>query len=179
MNEISTNIVRRRLACVAAGICAGVLTGSASMAQPPNDQQQTASSVSSPNKQVNKRRINMRSWKSVDDRRAATMDFAKFMKDPSNAEIRQRCIDDPKEAKRQFAIIGNFYLDGEQLPDQPPNDGTKTAIPQSVQFKVYDAENQKRQDLVVLVLPSAKGGEAQDATDIWIAAWPPWIGITP
>lgn len=118
----------------------------------------------------------MRDWNSVDDRRAATMDFAAFMKDPSNAEIRQQCCDDPNEAKRQFAKIGQFYLDGEP---RPPSDQKLTPIPKSVRFKMYDSADSKRQDLVVLVLPSATGGEPQDPTDIWIAAWPPWVALKP
>jgi len=118
----------------------------------------------------------MRDWNNVDDRREATIAFANFMKDPSNAEIRQQCIDDPNEAKRQFAKIGEFYLEGDPTP---PHYGDLRPIPKSVQFKVYDATDPKRQDLVILVLPSAKGGEPQDAMDIWIAAWPPWVGLTP
>jgi hypothetical protein len=123
----------------------------------------------------------MRDWNEVDDRRDATIDFARFMKDPTNAEIRQRCIDDPDEAKRQFAIVGQFYLDGEDLPNQSPNDGPKkkTPIPKTVKFKVYDSSDKARQDLVVLILPSAKGVDSSEATDIWIAAWPPWVGLTP
>ena len=118
----------------------------------------------------------MRDWNNVDHRREATKAFAKFMKD--HPDIRRRCCDDPNEAKRQFAIIGEFYREGEELPNQPPNDGRKKAIPKSVQFKVYDSEDRRRQDLVVLVLPSAKGGDSEEATDIWIAAWPPWLGLT-
>lgn len=121
----------------------------------------------------------MRDWNNVDDRRDATIAFAEFMKDPNNAEIRQKCCDDPNEAKRQFAIVGEFYLEGEPLPGQPPNDGKKKPIPKSVQFKMYDSADPKRQDLVVLVLPSAKGDDSNEASDIWIAAWPPWVGLTP
>lgn len=120
----------------------------------------------------------MRNWKSVEDRRDATLAFAKFMKDPTNAKIRQKCLEDPAEAKRQFATIGEFYLEDEQLPNPPPNDGTKLPIPKTVQFKVYDAADPKRQDLVVLVLPSKRGGDSQEATDIWIAAWDPWPSLT-
>ena len=120
----------------------------------------------------------MRDWNNVDDRREATIAFAKFMKDPNNAEIRKKCCDDPKEAKRQFAIVGEFYLEGEQLPGQPPNDGKKNPIPKSVQFKMYDATDPKRQDLVVLVLPSASGEDSEEPTDIWIAAWQPWVSLS-
>ena len=103
--------------------------------------------------------------------------FAAFMEDPMNAAIRQKCINNPNEAKRQFAIIGRFYLEGQTLPNQPRNDGTKVPIPNSVQFKVYDSADQRRQDLVVLVLPSAKGGRTNEAANIWIAAWPPWRSL--
>lgn len=116
----------------------------------------------------------MRDWEKATDRAEATLAFAKFMKDPKNAEIRQSCIDDPREAKRRFAIIGEFYLEGEELPNQPPNDG-KIPIPKSVQFKVYDSQDPKRHDLVVLVLPSKTGRDSDEATDIWIAAWEPWV----
>jgi hypothetical protein len=116
----------------------------------------------------------MRDWNNVGDRRDATIAFAKFMKDPNNTEIRQKCCDDPKEVRRQFAIIGEFYLEGEELPNQTPNNANLTPIPKSVQFKMYDATDRTRQDSVVLVLPSAKGEDSEEATDIWIAAWPPW-----
>ena len=114
----------------------------------------------------------MRDWDNVDHRREATVLFAKFMQ--GNDAIRQKCLDDPKEAKRQFATIGEFYLEGEQLPGQPPNEQNLQPIPASVDFKVYDATDPKRQDSVVLVLPSAKGHISEEATDIWIAAWQPW-----
>lgn len=113
----------------------------------------------------------MRSWNNVDDRRDATIAFAKFMEDPSNARIRQQCIDDPNEAKRQFAIIGDFDLES---PNQPTDRRNLKPIPQSVEFKVYDATDPKRQDSVVLVLPSVTGKPSEEATDIWIAAWPVW-----
>jgi hypothetical protein len=114
----------------------------------------------------------MRDWDTPDpDRRDATIAFADFMKKPENVEIRKTVCNDPDEAKRQFAKIGEFYLQGEDIP---PNDKDKNPIPKSVQFKVYDSRDEKRQDLVVIVLPSAKGGDSDEATDIWIAAWPPW-----
>ena len=116
----------------------------------------------------------MRNWKLAKDRADATIVFARFMKDPKNAELRQKCCDDPEEAKRQFAIVGEFYLEGEQLSDQLPNEENLTPIPKRVQFKVYDSEDPKRQDLVVLVLPSKSGKDSDQATDIWIAAWEPW-----
>src|SRR3954467_12700621 len=114
----------------------------------------------------------MRNWKEVDDRRAATLDFAKFMEE--HPDIRQKCCDDPQEAKRQFAIVGQFYLEDEPLPDQPSNDGSLTPIPKIVNFRVYDTNDQSRQNSVVLVLPSATGRPTQEPTDIWIAAWQPW-----
>jgi hypothetical protein len=117
-------------------------------------------------------RINMRDWDTTDpDRRDATIDFAEFMKKPENAKIRQKVCEDSDEAKRQFARIGKFYLQGDEIP---PNDKDKNPIPKSVQFKVYDSLDKKRHDSVVIVLPSAKGGDSDEATDIWIAAWPPW-----
>ena|SRR5438876_1052210 len=112
-------------------------------------------------KREQNRSTNMRDWNNVDDRANATIDFAKFMKDPKNAEIRKKCFDDPNEAKRQFASIGKFE-----------------SIPESVQFKMYDATDPKRQDLVVMVFPSAKGNDSAEATDIWMAAWQPWVSLT-
>ena len=116
----------------------------------------------------------MRDWGDVDDRRAATLAFATFMEKAENKELRQKCCDDPIEAKRQFAIVGEFYLEGETLPNQPPNDGGLKPIPSVVDFKVYDKDDQKRQSSVVLVLPSARGRPNPDPIDIWIAAWQPW-----
>jgi hypothetical protein len=111
----------------------------------------------------------MRDWSQVNDRREATIAFAKYMKD--HPEDRQKCLDDPNEAKRQFAKRGEFYLQGEE-----PKDAKEKPIPKDVQFKVYDSKDQNRQKSVVLVLPSAKGDDSDEATDIWIAAWPPWEG---
>ena len=117
----------------------------------------------------------MRDWKIVSDQRDATIIFRNTLE--ANNQLKQTCCNDPIQAKRQFAILGEFYLEGEVLPNQPPNDGTKTPIPPSVQFKVYDARDTRRHDLVVLILPSAKGDRSNEATDIWIAAWPVWDSI--
>lgn len=114
----------------------------------------------------------MRDWSEVKDRRAATLIFRNTLE--ANAQLKQDCCNDPNQAKRQFAILGEFYLEGEVLPNQPPNDGTKTPIPRNVQFKVYDARDTRRQELAVLVLPSANGDPSNEPTDIWIAAWPLW-----
>jgi hypothetical protein len=114
----------------------------------------------------------MRDWENVQDRRAATMLFAKFMGE--HPDIQQKCCDDPIEAKRQFAIVGEFYLEGESLPNQPPIDGNLTPIPQKVEFRLFDANDKRRHDLVVMILPSASGGVAEDPADIWIGAWEMW-----
>jgi hypothetical protein len=119
----------------------------------------------------------MRDWNSTADRGKATIAFADFMNRPGNETLRRTCCDDPTEAKRQFGIIGEFYLEGETIPGQPPNTNNLTPIPKSVQFKVYDATDPLRQDLVVLVLPSVTGQRSDEATDIWIAAWPPWVSF--
>lgn len=119
----------------------------------------------------------MRDWSSVTDRRDATIAFADFMNNPKHEALRKECCNDPQLAKRQFATIGQYYLEGEALPGQPANDQKLTPIPKSVEFKVYEAKDPKRHDLAVLVLPSATGKVSQEATDIWIAAWPPWTSL--
>jgi hypothetical protein len=117
----------------------------------------------------------MRNWNEIKDRRAATLIFRDTLE--ANPQLKLDCCNDPNQARRQFAILGEFYLEGEVLPHQEPNDGTKTPIPQSVQFKVYDAKDPKRHDLAVLVLPSQWGDKSTEPTDIWIAAWPNWGSV--
>ena len=140
-------------------VCAGFFASPVAMAQTPKKQNTTD---------------DMRNWDVVDDRRNATLEFAAFMKDPKNEETRKKCFNDPAEAKRQFALVGRFYLEGEPLSNQPPNDGKHVCIPKTVQFKMYDSEDQKRDDLVVMVFPSALGSDTTDPMDIWMAAWQPW-----
>ncbi|MEN3370203.1 MAG: hypothetical protein V7609_2346 [Verrucomicrobiota bacterium] len=121
----------------------------------------------------------MRDWRDIHDRRKATILFRDFMEQPANAQIKKSCCDYPKEAKRQFAIIGEFYLPDVVLPNQPAKPGNveEIQIPRAVEFKVYDSEDERRNDLVVLVLPSSKGEMSPEPTDVWIAAWPLWVPI--
>ena len=122
----------------------------------------------------------MRNWNIVNpDRREAVIAFRNFMQKQENAAIRQRCCDDPNEAKKQFAIKGEFYLQDVDLPGQPskPGNVADIQIPGTVQFKVYDSEDKKRHDLVVLILPSSHGVMSTEPTDIWIAAWPAWGSV--
>ena len=116
----------------------------------------------------------MRSWDNVEHRREATLAFANYMHDPAHAELRKKCCDDPAEAKRQFALIGEFYLEGEQLPNQMANTENLQPIPQRVEFRAYEATDPRRHDLVVLVIPSVTGKPSDEPSDIWIAAWPSW-----
>jgi len=101
------------------------------------------------------RSTKMRDWNVVKDRREATIDFRDYMS--THPDEWKKCCADPVYAKQQFASIGKFE-----------------SIPESVQFKMYDAEDKARQDLVVIVLPSAKGKKSNEPTDMWVAAWPPW-----
>jgi hypothetical protein len=121
----------------------------------------------------------MRDWRNIEHRREATIIFRDFMEKPANAQIKQDCCNKPDEAKRQFAIRGEFYLPDVDLEGQPPKPGNveDIQIPRSVQFKVYDSEDVKRHDLAVLVLPSSKGEMSPEASDVWIAAWPQWGSI--
>jgi hypothetical protein len=116
----------------------------------------------------------MRDWNKIPDRRAATIIFRDFMEQPANAQIKKNCCDSPEEAKRQFAILGEFYLQGKTLPGQPPNDGTSTPIPKIAEFRVYDTRDTARHNLVVLILPSSKGKPTNEPANILIAAWPVW-----
>jgi hypothetical protein len=121
----------------------------------------------------------MRNWNELKDRRAATIVFRNFMERPENAQLKKTCCDSPEEAKRQFATLGEFYLEGETLPNQPPPPANVAdiQIPRSVQFKIYDARDPKRHDLALLVLPSQWGDRSNEAADIFIAAWPQWGSI--
>ncbi len=114
----------------------------------------------------------MRNWTNITDRRDATLIFRDFMEQPANAQIKKNCCDCPKEARRQFAIRCEFYLEGEDLPGQPPNDGTFTPIPRIAEFRVYNTTDAARHELVVLILPSSKGGMTTEPANILIGAWP-------
>ena len=122
----------------------------------------------------------MRDWRIIDDRRAATIIFRDIMEKPANADRKKKCCDNPTEAKKQFAILGEFYLHGETLAGQPakPANVNEIEIPEIVEFRVYDSKDeQRRNELVVLVLPSSKGEMSAEPTDIWIAGWPQWKTI--
>ena len=122
----------------------------------------------------------MNDWRNIDHRRKATLLFRDFMEEPANAQTKKDCCDDPNVAKRWFAIKGDFYLPDVELPNQPAKPGNveDIQIPRTVQFKAFDSQDEKkRNDLVVLVLPSSKGEMSQEPTDIWIAGWPQWKPI--
>jgi len=116
----------------------------------------------------------MRNWTDVTDRRDATLIFRDAMM--ANAQTKKNCCDCPKEAKRQFAILGEFYLEGETLPNQPPKPGNVAdiQIPRITEFRVYDTKDTTRNELVVLILPSSRGGMDTEPANILIGAWPAW-----
>ena len=121
--------------------------------------------------------MDMRDWRKIEDRRAATLDFRDFWQS-ANADIKKKCSDYPTVAKQQFAIHGKFFLENQILDGQPtpkPTNVGEIEIPERVQFKVYDAADEKgRMESVVLVLPSSSGKTTSDPMQIWIAAWPQW-----
>ena len=116
----------------------------------------------------------MRSWTDIRGRREATVAFCEFMNDPANEAIRARCCSDPEFAKRQFALVGAYYLEGETLPGQPPYDPAYKPIPRVVDFKVFNFEDPSRDNLVVLVLPE-RGKPIPDPVEVWRAGWPNWL----
>jgi hypothetical protein len=121
----------------------------------------------------------MRDWRNLDDRRAATLDFRDFME--QHPQTKKDCCDSPTVAKQQFALHGKFFLENQVLDGQPspkPTNVHEIEIPERVQFKVYDADDDKgRMDSALLVLPSSNGETSSEPAEIWIAPWPQWGDI--
>src|SRR5688572_29521547 len=115
----------------------------------------------------------MRSWTDIRGRREATIAFCEFMNDPANEEIRERSCADGEFAKRQFAVIGNYYIEGEHLPGQPPYDPAYKPIPKAAHFNTFQFEDPSRDNHVLLVLPE-RGNPLPDPMRIWVGAWPVW-----
>ncbi len=96
----------------------------------------------------------MNSWSTdnIEPRRKATWKFCEYLDDPSHNDERERCKDDPDEARKLFARLGEFYLEEDLPPDAPPD---MKPIPKTTRFWVYDEDpKEKRDGLVMIVLPN-------------------------
>ena len=95
----------------------------------------------------------MNDWeKDPESRRQATIEFCKHLHDPKNAADRAKCKANSDDAKRLFASLGHFYVEGDK---RAPGDEALTAIPKATNFVVYEADEIPPRDaLVTLVLPS-------------------------
>lgn len=118
----------------------------------------------------------MRTWTDIVGRQEATFAYCEFMDDPKNAEIRAQCCRDDEEAKRQFAIVGQYYLEGEELPHQPPYDSAFKPIPAKAKFKVFNFEDAEKDNFVTLVLPE-RGQPMPEVREIWRCTWSPWLAL--
>ena len=78
---------------------------------------------------------------------------------------------DPDFAKRKFAEMGEFCLEGEEPADLP---ACIRPIPRTVKFKIYEADDGERHNLALFVLPAKDKPLPTDPTKIWLAAWQPW-----
>jgi hypothetical protein len=81
-----------------------------------------------------------KNWDDADARREATRAFCVFLHKPENAQVREKCKNDPAYARTVFAEQGGF---------------SPEAIPRETEFKVFEStEMLPRDRLVTLVLPS-------------------------
>lgn len=115
----------------------------------------------------------MRSWTDIRGRQEAVIDFCQAMEKEENAQKRADCCAKPEYAREQFALIGGYYLEGRELPGQPPNDGKHVPIPAKAEFRIFDFEDQAKDDLVTIVLPER--GEEPQPLEVWRCSWFPWL----
>lgn len=93
----------------------------------------------------------MRDWISDTDRSAGTKYFWEEIMKPKNKSKRDACVKDPKQARKIFAEIAQFYLEEDlKAPIAPSGE---TAIPKDVEFRIFEAKDlDSRGKLVTLVL---------------------------
>ena len=117
----------------------------------------------------------MNDWeKHPETRRAATIAFCKHLHDPANAGQRAECKTDSDKAKRLFAELGSFYVEGDQ---RQTGDEEMKPIPAATKFLVYETDEIPPRDaLVTLILPSQKTeiDPTLDAEDVYRCTWIAW-----
>lgn len=119
----------------------------------------------------------MKDWNDVQARVDATWDFCERLR--RNSTEKQNCIDSPKHAREYFAEKW-FYL-----KEDPKADPNLTAIPEDVEFRVYDfTPIPKRDKLITIVLPPADmplplpSRPTDPVEDVWRCTWAPYLGFT-
>lgn len=110
----------------------------------------------------------------VDARRLATVAFCRYLDDPAHAGERDACKNNSDIAKKLFAKLGSFYVEGD--PVQPGDEG-KAPIPKKTAFYVLeDDERLPRDSMVTLVLPSRQTPLDPNLTaeSVYRCTWNPW-----
>ncbi len=105
----------------------------------------------------NPRGAEMASWDTspagVEARIKATRAFCEFLDDPQNKQRRAECQESSDTARRLFAELGHFYVEGDS---NIPSD--LKPIPRKTIFNVYEEDPaDKRDELVTIVLPKVGG----------------------
>jgi len=116
----------------------------------------------------------MNSWHDMSARQLATLSFSLEMhKEGHDGPRRTACKKDGNYAKRLFASIGRFYIEGD--PRQP-GDENLVPIPKGTEFRVFESRQETSDVLVTLVLPAA-GQPFPDpflANNVWRCTWEPY-----
>jgi hypothetical protein len=116
----------------------------------------------------------MNSWRDMPARQLATLSFSLEMhKEGPDGPRRTACKNDGTYAKRLFASIGHFYIEGD--PRQP-GDENLVAIPKSTEFRVFESRQETSDVLVTLVLPAADQPFPDPflANNVWRCTWEPY-----
>jgi hypothetical protein len=116
----------------------------------------------------------MNSWDDMPARQLATLSFSLEMhKEGLNGPRRTACKNDNDYAKRLFASIGGFYLEGEKQDDpQHP----LPFIPTNTVFRVFENKKEASDVLVTLVLPAADQPFPDPflPDNVWRCTWEPY-----
>lgn len=120
----------------------------------------------------------------VEARQKAVLAFcAEMHKYQPGEGPRGQCTSDPAYARRLFAKLGNFYLEGEEIEGQPPRDPANPVaeIAKDCEFRVFEKEDTAAMDkFVLLTLPSTPPDQALpviDPTEVWTCTWQPYLQL--
>lgn len=116
----------------------------------------------------------MNSWDSMPARQVATLSFSLEMhKEGPNGARRTGCKTDSEYAKRLFASIGRFYLEGDVQSDP---EHPLPAIPTNTVFRVFENKKEASDVLVTLVLPAAEQPFPDPfiPDNVWKCTWEPY-----
>ena len=119
----------------------------------------------------------MNNWDDGNARRQATRAFCAYLHKPENAQVREKCKNDPAFARALFAQQGDFRLEEEFAPDEANG---IAPIPKQTEFRVFEATDMfPRDGLVNLVLPPAdkllpEDPAKIDISEVYRCTWDPW-----